>query len=54
MAKKVRPITSFQELDIQNIATKEPLNDIRVFLEFCENDIQSATKELEGIQIEKK
>ncbi|MDP1833366.1 MAG: hypothetical protein Q8L11_00340 [Candidatus Moranbacteria bacterium] len=53
MPKKVSPITSFQELDIQNIATKEPLNDIRVFLEFCENDIQSATKELEGIQIEK-
>ncbi|MDD5083600.1 MAG: hypothetical protein PHT88_01505 [Candidatus Moranbacteria bacterium] len=53
MPKKVSQTTDFQELDVQNIAIKEPLNDIEVFLDFCKNDIQSATKELEGITVER-
>lgn len=52
MTKKASKKISL-ELDIQNIAIKEPLSDIRVFLDFCKKDIQSAIKELEGITIEK-
>lgn len=52
MPKKVKSTEIFQELDVQNITIKEPLSDIRVFLDFCKNDIKSATKELEGITAE--
>lgn len=39
-------------IDIKNIAIKEPLNDIEVFLDFCREDIGSAVKELKGIKVE--
>ncbi|MFZ2072595.1 MAG: hypothetical protein WA101_02365 [Minisyncoccia bacterium] len=41
-----------QTIDVENIAIKEPLNDIDVFLSFCREDIQSAVKELEKIKTE--
>lgn len=41
-----------QRIDVENITTKEPLNDIEVFLDFCKNDIQSAVGELKKIKIE--
>lgn len=43
---------SLHKIDIQNIAIKEPLNDIEVFAMFCKNDIQSAIKELQKIKTE--
>lgn len=43
---------SIQEIDIKNIATKEPLGEIGSFLDFCQNDIQSAIKELGKIKTE--
>ncbi|MFA6183980.1 MAG: hypothetical protein WC682_02655 [Parcubacteria group bacterium] len=52
MKRKAIQKDKFQ-LDIQNIAIKEPQSDIGVFLDFCKNDIQSATKELENIKVEK-
>jgi hypothetical protein len=53
MAKKTKRVKKLQQLDTQNIETKEPLNDMGTFLEFCKNDIQSAIKELEGIKVVK-
>ena len=51
MAKKSKKIIT-QEIDTKNIVIKEPLNDAEVFLNFCQNDIQSAIKELEKIKTE--
>jgi len=53
MPKKTKVEKLIQKLDIENLAVKEPLNDMEVFLDFCKKDIQSATKELESIKTEK-
>lgn len=51
MAKRNKK-TIGQVIDVKNIVTKEPLNDAEVFLNFCQNDIHSAIKELEKIKTE--
>ena len=51
MPKRNRQIVA-QEIDVKNIANKEPLSDVEVFLIFCQNDIKSAIKELEKIKAE--
>ncbi|MFA5009984.1 MAG: hypothetical protein WC553_01980 [Patescibacteria group bacterium] len=43
---------SLHKIDVGNLATIEPLNDIEVFLDFCHNDIQSAIAELNKIKTE--
>ena len=43
---------NIQQIDVQNIRTKEPLNDIETFLDFCKSDIQSAVQELKTIKTE--
>jgi len=53
MLKKNKSVVVTQKLDIENLAIKEPLNDMQVFIDFCNYDIQSATNELKTIKTEK-